>query len=48
MDIRNQVNSSAIDFVLQNFDYEGYAEDIRHSYTVLDLPDYSVAVFRTW
>ena len=48
MDIRNQVNSSAIDFVLQNFDYEGYAEDIRHSYTVLDLPDYSVAVFTNY
>ena len=45
MDIRNTVNSDGIDFVLQYFDYKGYAEDIRHSYTVLDLPDYSVAVF---
>lgn len=48
MNIRNTVNSDGIDFVLQYFDYKGYAEDIRHSYTVLDLPDYSVAVFRTW
>ena len=45
MDIRNTVNSDGIDFVLQYFDYIGYADDIRHSYTVLHLPDYSVAVF---
>ena len=45
MDIRNTVNSDGIDFVLQYFDYIKYADDIRHSYTVLHLPDYSVAVF---
>jgi len=47
-EIENTVNREAVQFVFRNFDYEGYARDIRHSYTVLDLPDYSVAVFRTW
>tara|TARA_B100000214_G_C23478288_1_gene405928 strand:+ start:13 stop:531 length:519 start_codon:yes stop_codon:yes gene_type:complete len=47
-EIENTVNREAVQFVFNNFDYEGYARDIRHSYTVLDLPDYSVAVFRTW
>ena len=44
-EIENIVNREAVQFVFNNFDYEGYARDLRHSYTVLDLPNYNVAIF---
>ena len=43
--IEETVNKEARQFVYNNFDYEGYARDLRCDYTVLDLPNYSVAVF---
>lgn len=44
-DIENTVNAEARQFVYNNFDYESYARDLRHSYTVLDLPNYKEAIF---
>ena len=44
-EILETVNKEARQFVYSNFDYEGYARDLRCDYTVLDLPNYSEAVF---
>ena len=46
--IEEIVNKEAKQFVYDNFDYEGYARDLRHDYTVLDLPNYNVAVFTNY
>ena len=43
--IEEIVNKEARQFVYDNFDYEGYARDLRHDYTVLDLPNYKEAIF---
>ena len=43
--IEEIVNEEAKQFVYSNFDYEGYARDLRHDYTVLDLPNYKKAIF---
>ena len=44
-DIENTVNKEAVQFVFNNFDYEGYARDLKHSYYSFELSDYSVAIF---
>ena len=44
-DIENTVNKEAVQFVFNNFDYEGYAHDLKHSYYSVELSDYSVAIF---
>lgn len=44
-DILNTVNKEAQQFVFNNFDYEGYAMDLRHSYNVIELDNYQVAIF---
>lgn len=46
--IEEIVNKEAKQFVYDNFDYEGYARDLRHDYTVLDLPNYKVAIFTNY
>ena len=46
--IEEIVNKEARQFVYDNFDYEGYARDLRHDYTVLDLPNYNVAIFTNY
>lgn len=33
------------DFVTNYFDYEAFARDLKHDYTVVDLPNHDVAVF---
>ena len=43
--IEEIVNKEARQFVYSNFDYEGYARNLRHDYTVLDLPNYKEAIF---
>jgi antirestriction protein len=45
LDIENLVNKEARQFVYNNFDYDGYARDLEHSYNVIDLPSYEVAIF---
>ena len=44
-DIENTVNAEAVQFVFNNFDYDGYARDLQHSYTIIELDNYDVAVF---
>ncbi len=44
-DIRYRIDKDAQQFVFNNFDYEGYAIDLRHSYNVIDLNNYQVAIF---
>ncbi|MDC3382387.1 antirestriction protein ArdA [Candidatus Pelagibacter sp.] len=44
-DIRNTVNAEAVQFVFNNFDYDGYASDLEHDYTVIELDNYDVAIF---
>jgi antirestriction protein len=44
-DIEINVNKEAQQFVMNNFDYEGYARDLQHSYYVIDLNNYDVAIF---
>ena len=44
-DIEINVNKEAQQFVMNNFDYEGYARDLQHSYYVIDLDNYDVAIF---
>ena len=45
-DIQNIVNKDAVQFVFNHFDYDGYARDLEHSFTVLELDNYNVAIFR--
>ncbi len=45
-DINNMVNADAVEFVLNNFDYDGYARDLQHSYTIIELDNYNVAIFQ--
>lgn len=47
-DIRNIVNAEAIQFVFNNFDYHAYARDLKHSYTIFELNNYDVAIFRQY
>ena len=42
------VNKDAQQFVFNNFDYDGYAIDLRHSYNVIDLNSYEVAIFHQY
>lgn len=44
-DIQNIVNKDAVQFVFNNFDYDGYARDLEHSFTVIELDNYDVAIF---
>ena len=44
-DIESLVNKDAQQFVFNNFDYEGYARDLEHSYNVITLDNYKVAIF---
>jgi len=44
-DIMNNVNKEAQQFVFNNFDYEGYAYDLRHSFYSFDLSTHEVAIF---
>jgi len=47
-DIINIIDKDAQQFVFNNFDYEGYAIDLRHSYNVIDLNNYQVAIFHQY
>ena len=47
-DINNIVNSDAVQFVFNNFDYDGYARDLQHDFTVIELDNYDVAIFRPY
>ena len=47
-DIENIVNAEAVQFVFNNFDYDGYARDLEHSFTVIELDNYDVAIFRQY
>jgi len=44
-DIENIVNKDAQQFVFNNFDYESYARDLKHSYYSFELSTYEVAIF---
>ena len=44
-DIQNIVNKDAVQFVFNNFDYDGYARDLEHSFTIFELSNYDVAIF---
>ena len=48
VDILNIIDKDAQQFVFNNFDYEGYAIDLRHSYNVIDLNNYQVAIFHQY
>lgn len=45
LDIEINVNKDAHQFVMNNFDYESYERDLKHSYYVIDLDNYDVAIF---
>ena len=45
LDIETNVNKDAQQFVMNNFDYESYERDLKHSYYVIDLDNYDVAIF---
>lgn len=45
LDIETNVNKDAQQFVMSNFDYESYERDLKHSYYVIDLDNYDVAIF---
>ena len=47
-DIESLVNKDAQQFVFNNFDYEGYARDLEHSYNVIKLDNYDVAIFHQY
>jgi len=47
-DILNIIDKDAQQFVFNNFDYDGYAIDLRHSYNVIDLNNYEVAIFHQY
>ena len=44
-EILNIINKDAQQFVFNNFDYDGYARDLEHSYNVIKLDNYDVVVF---
>jgi len=44
-DIENIVNKDALQFVFNHFDYDGYARDLEHSFNVIELDNYYVAIF---
>jgi antirestriction protein len=44
-DIECLVNKDAREFVYRNFDYESHSRDLEHSYTVIKLNNYDVAIF---
>ena len=44
-EIENTVNKEAQQFVFNNFDYEGYARDLQHSFYSFELSTYEVAIF---
>ena len=45
-DILNIIPSEAQQFVFNNFDYDGYARNLKHDYNVIDLDNYKVAIFQ--
>ena len=45
-EIQIKIDKHAQQFVFNNFDYEGYARDLEHSYNVIKLDNYSVAIFQ--
>lgn len=45
VDILDKIPSKAQQFVFNNFDYDGYARDLQHSYNVITLDNYNVAIF---
>ncbi len=47
-EIQNTVNADAVLFVFNHFDYDGYARDLEHSFTVITLDNYDVAIFRPY
>ena len=47
-DIRNIVNAEAVQFVFNNFDYDAYTRDLKHGYTIFELNNYDVAIFRQY
>lgn len=47
-EIQNTVNADAVQFVFNHFDYDGYARDLEHSFTVIKLDNYDVAIFRPY
>ena len=47
-DILERIDKDAQQFVFSNFDYEGYAIDLRHSYNVIDLDNCEVAIFHQY
>tara|TARA_R100000664_G_scaffold18656_1_gene27717 strand:+ start:29 stop:625 length:597 start_codon:yes stop_codon:yes gene_type:complete len=47
-EILNIINKDAQQFVFNNFDYEGYARDLEHSYNVIKLDNYDVAIFHQY
>ena len=44
-DIENIVNKDALQFVFNYFDYDVYARDLEHSFNVIELDNYYVAIF---
>ena len=44
-EIEQTVNKEAVQFVLNNFDYDSYARDLQHSFSSFQLSNYSVAIF---
>lgn len=47
-DIINIIDKDAQQFVFNNFDYDSYARDLEHSYNVIDLNNYQVAIFHQY
>ena len=47
-EIQNTVNAEAVQFVFNHFDYDGYARDLEHSFTVIELDNYGAAIFRAY
>ena len=43
--IESLVNKDAQQFVFNNFDYDKHARDLEHSYNVITLDNYMVAIF---
>ena len=44
-EIEQTVNKEAVQFVLNNFDYDSYTRDLQHSFSSFELSNYSVAIF---
>ena len=44
-EIFNMIPENAQQFVLNNFDYEGYERELKHEYYIIELDNYNVAIF---